>query len=158
MESRLKRFRSGLLALLHRALPEGTTIGKGNVSYAKPTIRKRPPTSTEWFLHRSCQGPHPLIGSRFSLSETDGMGVSIRRRKWGTIYDIDIGRCVRGLIYDGNASQGVRELLRDRGQDTWALVKYDDDSEVWEPVWEFNFPTMQRPEEYDKDFYAERQI
>lgn len=65
------------------------------------------------------------------------MGERRHAEKWGTIAEIDVGRCERGLIYDGHQSSESREYQRRRGQDTWALVKFDDGTESWEPVWWF---------------------
>lgn len=80
---------------------------------------------------------HPFIGRRFRMTVSDGMGFKVRSEKWGIITDVESGKCQRGEIYDGHASAKVRQILVERGQDTWARVRYDDGSESWEPCWWF---------------------
>lgn len=80
----------------------------------------------------------PRIGRRFCRVEMRGCMGDVRwEEKWGHVIAIDVGRCERGLIYDGGQSQATREFQRKQGQDTWARVKYDDGTEDWEPVWWF---------------------
>lgn len=79
-----------------------------------------------------------FIGRRFCKVQMNGcMGTSRGVEKWGIVQSIDIGRCERGLVYDGNASQESRSWRRRQGQDTWALVLYADGTKEFEPVWWF---------------------
>lgn len=79
-----------------------------------------------------------MVGRRFCKVDMRGCMAETRgEEKWGIVIAIDIGRTERGLVYDGHQSQTMRRHYRKRGQDTWALVRYEDGTESYEPVWWF---------------------
>jgi hypothetical protein len=63
------------------------------------------------------------------------MGDVRHSEKWGTVLEIDVGRCERGLIYDGNQSQIARRSQCKQGQDTWIWVEFDTQDRAHLPLW-----------------------